>query len=427
MTTTIRPRPRGDALDADLQRFFGMDPAVLADPFPLYARLRERGTYRFGERVLVPGYTAAREVLTASTTRQGLAVKSSRFRAAFGELSTEDQQRITEIFSFYEKRPSGVDGARHNRLRKLAIRAFTPRVIAGMEDRIQAVIAELLDELGARREIEFVEEFAYRLPLIVICEMLDIPTDRRDDLRRWSADLGTFVGSTWSDPDNVRTTHSSVFALREHLREVFGSRREQETTPLLRALLDAQGDDPGDGEPFTEDELVAMITQFVFAGHETTTNLLANSVVALLRDRRDQWELLRAQPDAMPVAVDELLRFAGPTQYIDKIAADDCVIGGVEVRQWDTVSVMLASANRDAEAYTDPEVLDLTRREKPHLGFGLGAHHCLGASLARMEVALVLRILTTRYPGARLATDAVEYHRNHMLRGPQRLDMVLAP
>lgn len=413
------------SLDADLHRFYAMEPATLSDPYPLYARLRERGAYRFGERVLVPDYASAREVLTAATTRQGLAVRSSRFRAAFGELSPADQERITEIFAFYEKRPSGVDGARHNRLRKLAVRAFTVRVVNAMEDRIQAVIDELLAGLGGRTQIEFIEEFAYHLPLIVICDMLDVPTDRRDDLRRWSADLGTFVGSTWSDPGNVRTTHSSVFSLREHLRAVFQSRREQETTPLLRALLDAQGEDPGDGEPFTEDELVAMITQFVFAGHETTTNLMGNSVIALLRDRRDQWELLRERPQVIPVAVDELLRFAGPTQYIDKIAAEDCVIGGVEVRQWDTVSVMLASANRDAEVYTDPETLDVTRREKPHLSFGLGAHHCLGSSLARMEMALVLRTLTTRYPGARLADDTVEYHRNHMLRGPRRLDVVL--
>lgn len=413
-------------LDEDLTRFFGPDPVLMAAPFGVYKRLRDAGpAYRFKDRVLVSHYEVSREILAAPTTLQGLSVRGSRYRAVIDGLEDDDVDRLVALFGFYEKRVSGVDGDKHKRLRRLAQRAFTHRVIAQMQERIQRITDDLLEPVRGQDVVEFVEDFAYHLPLIVICEMFDIPKEDRGSLRAWASDLGRFVGADWSDVDTLRTTHTSVFEMREYLTNVFNAKRGGETTELLAALLNAEGDD-GDDDRFTEDELVAVITQFVFAGHETTTNLLGNSMVTLLRDHRDQWDLLRERPELVPSATEELLRYAGTTQYVDKLVSEDTVIGGVEVRAMDTVAVAVAAANRDEGSFEDSEAFDVTRQGKTHLSFGFGPHHCLGAALARMEVGTVLRTLTTRFPDLEIVDPGhVEYGANSMLRGPERLPVRL--
>lgn len=401
-------------------RFFSHDPALIADPYPFYRKLRAHGpAFRFNDRVLVGRYSDCRKILTAQTTLQGLAVKGSRFRTAIGQLDDAHQVQLRETFMFYEKRLAGVDGDRHKRLRRLAQAAFTPRVVNDMRKHVEEIVDRLVAGIRGREQLEFISDFAFHLPLIVICELLDVPTGDRDKLREWSCDLGLFVGGEWASESLVESTHESVFALRSYCREHFARKRNQETTPLLRALLDGEGD----GDRFTEEELVALITQMIFAGHETSTNLIGNSMVTLLRDHRDQWDLLVAQPDLVTGAVDELLRFTGPTQYIDKLAGEDGLIGDVEIKQWDTVSVFLASSNRDPDAFEAPDVLDFQRKRNSHIAFGFGAHHCLGAALARMEAALVLRVMTQQFPDTALLDGAIEYHRNHMLRGPVHLNI----
>jgi cytochrome P450 len=416
--------PRVTTLDEDLARFFRPDPTLMADPFDVYRRLRDAGpAYRFGDRVLVSHYEPSRDLLVAPTTLQGLSVRGSRYRAVIGGLSEEDTERLVGLFGFYEKRVSGVDGDKHKRLRRLAQRAFTHRVVSQMQERIQQITDELLEPLRGEGTIEFVEQFAYHLPLIVICEMFDIPSEDRGRLRAWASDLGRFVGADWSDVDTIRQTYTSVFEMRQYLTDVFNTKRGTETTELLQALLNAQGEDD---DRFTEDELVAVITQFVFAGHETTTNLLGNSMVTLLRDHRDQWNLLREQPEFIPTAVEELLRYSGTTQYMDKLAAEDIEIGGVHIRAMETVAVAVAAANRDEQAFENGESFDVTRDGKSHLSFGFGPHHCLGAALARMETATVLRTLGQRFPDMVIADpDHIEYGANSMLRGPEWLPVRL--
>jgi cytochrome P450 len=411
-------------LDDELGRFFGPDPVLMADPFPVYRRLREAGpAYRFKDRVLISHYEISREFLAAPTTLQGLSVRGSRYRAVIDGLGEDDVDKLVGLFGFYEKRVSGVDGEKHKRLRRLAQRAFTHRVVSQMQDRIQQITDELLEPVRDQDTVEFVEDFAYHLPLIVICEMFDIPKQDRASLRAWASDLGRFVGADWSDVETMRQTYTSVFEMREYLTNVFNEKRGQETTELLSALLNAEGDDE---DRFTEDELVAVITQFVFAGHETTTNLLGNSMVTLLRDHRDQWGLLRERPEVIPSAVEELLRYSGTTQYVDKLASEDTVIAGVEIRAMDTVAVAVAAANRDEAAFADAETFDVTRKGKTHLSFGFGPHHCLGAALARMEVATVLRTLTQRFPDLAIVDpERIGYGANSMLRGPEQLPVRL--
>jgi cytochrome P450 len=256
--------------------------------------------------------------------------------------------------------------------------------------------------------------------------MLDISIDDRDSLRQWANSLGTFVGADWRDEDVIAEAHESVFNLRSYLTGVFDERSNGPTTDLLAALIAAEGDG---GDRFTEDELVAMITQFVFAGHETSTMFLGNALVALLGEYRDQWHILGEDDGSLiGPAVDELLRYESPTHNIDKLAGEPIQVGGVPIEQWDTINLMLASANRDPDTYAHPDRLDITRTgAPPHLSFGRGPHHCLGASLARLEAQVSLRMLARRFPQMRLATDTVLWRSTHMNRGPEVLPVILGP
>ena len=378
--------------------------------------------FRYTDKVLVSTYTDAREVLTSPQVLQGLAVRGTRYRHAASRVDEETGSELAEMFGFLEKRLGGTNGDHHTRLRRLAQKAFTPKMIARMQERIEAIAEELIDRVAHQDVVEIIEAYAYHLPIIVISEMLDISTEDREDLRRWANDLGLFVGAEWTDRSIIERTHESVFKLRSYLTSVFDSRRGGDTTDLLSALIAAEGDD---GDHFTEDELVAMITQFIFAGHETSTMFLGNSLICLLGDYRDQWDLLCQDANLVPNAVEELLRFESPTHNIDKLAGEDLEIGGVPIKQWDTINVMLASANHDESVRPDAERLDILRTDTSHLTFGFGAHHCLGVALARMEAQVSLRLLTRRFPSMRLATDQITWRRTHMNRGPDVLPVEL--
>ncbi|HEY2298705.1 MAG TPA: cytochrome P450 [Jatrophihabitans sp.] len=414
--------PLGDEVKA----FFELDYRLVSDPYPLYARLRQEApVFWHVDKVLFSHYEDVRALLSSPKVLQGLAVRGTRYRTAAEQAREQERVRLAEMFGFLEKRLGGTNGAHHARLRKLAQRAFTPRMVAQMEQRIVAIADDLIGPVRRDEPVELIDAYAFHLPLIVISEMLDISTEDRDKLRLWANSLGKFVGADWRDADVIAEAHESVFNLRTYLTGVFDERRGGPTTDLLGALIAAEGDG---GDKFTEDELVAMITQFVFAGHETSTMFLGNALVALLGKFRDQWDLLCQDDGTLTTAaVDELLRYDSPSHNIDKLAGEDLVIGGVEIAQWDTINLMLASANRDPEVYENPDTIDFTRSGPPHLTFGRGPHHCLGAALARLEAQVSLQMLARRFPQMRLATDTILWRSTHMNRGPEVLPVILGP
>ena len=413
------------SIDERLTAFFRADQGLIADPFELYRDLREAGpVYQWQDRTLVTHYEPSRQVLSTPATLQGLSVRGSRYRKVIDAHEEEDKQRLLELFEVFEKRISGVDGEQHKRLRRLSQRAFTPRFVNQMQSDIQAIIDEMLEPLTGQSEIEFIGQFMYHVPLIVLLEMYDLPRENREQIRGWAGGVGRLIGADLSAAANVREIHRDVFALRTYLTEFFGRKRGSETTPLLAALLDAEGDD---ADKFVQDDMIAVLTQMVVAGHETTTHLVTNSVATLMRDRRDQWELLCEKPELIPAAVEELLRFCGPVQYLDKLSGSELTeIAGVEIPEMSTVSVFVGAANRDELAFDDGDSLDVTRTSKPHLGFGFGPHHCLGAALARMEAIAVLTTLTRRFPDMTLAsTEPIAYNANTLLRGVASLPVRL--
>jgi hypothetical protein len=415
------------SIDERLERFFRADQDIIADPFPLYHDLRESGpVYLWQDRALVTHFEPSREVLNAPQTRQGLSRRGARYREVIDKLSKEDCTRLLELFGVFEKRISGVDGPQHRRLRGLAQRAFTPRGVSQMEAQIQATIDKMLEPLLEQDVIEFVGQFMYHVPLIVLLEMYGLPIGDREKLRTWATAVGRFIGADLSDSNTINQTYSSVFELREYLTEFFEQKRGQQTTELMQALLDAEDEEQ---HSFVEDDMIAVLTQMVVAGHETTTHFITNSLAVLLGEARDQWELLCAVPEMIPAAVEELLRFCGPAQYLDKLAVDvNPRIAGVHIPSESTISVFVGAANRDESIYERPESLDITRPPKGHLAFGFGPHHCLGAALARLEAIAVLRTLTQRFQAMKIADHAkITYHANRLLRGITALPVVLRP
>lgn len=398
-------------------------PDVIADPYRLYRRLREEApVYRHADQVVVSPYAEVAEVLLdAGRFLNGHAgLRSSRIRATLEAAPPGQRRKMIEILEFRGGGLNHVNGETHARLRALSHKAFTPRMVAAMRDRIQEIADELLDRVAPTGRMEVVSDLAFQLPLVVICELLDVPADDRHRIRKWANDIAAF-----RDGDNlavVDETHASVVAFREHLRRIFERRRGGPTTDVMGALLAAEGEG---GDRFSEDELVPVIAHLVFAGHETTTNLIANGLRALLTEHRDQWELLLEDPSLVPGAVEELLRYDTSVQIVNRTAAEDCAIGGVAVARWDTVTLLVGAANRDPNRFDEPDRLDVTRDPGRHLGFGLGPHFCLGAALTRLETSVVLEALVRRFPEMEVAVPTVVYRPDHRLRGVESLPVLL--
>ncbi|MGH3801663.1 MAG: cytochrome P450 family protein, partial [Pseudonocardiaceae bacterium] len=284
----------------------------------------------------------------------------------------------------------------HTRLRRLVTAAFTRRRVEQLAPRIQQITDELLDAMATAAQVDLVDAFAYPLPLTVICELLGVPTDRRAEFREWSS---TVVNGVLAGTDNYI---AGCTAIVRYLRELVEAKRAATAEDLLSALVAVR-----DGEDrLTEDELISMAFLLLVAGHETTVNLIANGVLALLT-HPEQLALLRTQPDRLAAAVEELLRFDGALQLATfRRTAEPVNIGGVTIPAGEIVMPALLAANRDPACAAHPDVLDITRTDNPHLAFGHGIHHCLGAPLARLEGRIALGSLLARFPRLRLAVPA---------------------
>lgn len=383
----------------------------VTDPYTAYGRIREeapvlRGTFYGGAPIwIVTRYDDVRAVLGDGT-------RFVNDPASVPGNGTNDVRRVAmerigippDLMHYLTDSIISADGAHHTRLRKLVSRAFTVRRVAQLRPRVEELTAGLLDRLAALgaggRPVDLVEEFAYPLPITVICELVGIPEADRASWHVWSRDLATM------DRDRIPT------ALRDMVGNIIGliaHRRAEPADDLLTALVRAHDED---GDRLSDSELVTMVLSLVIAGHETTAHLISNAVVALLT-RPDQLAALRADPGLWPNAVAELLRRIGPVQFAStRYALADTELGGAQIRAGDGVQPALVAANSDPREFTDPERLDVARRTaergEGHVGFGYGPHYCLGAALARQEGEVALRALVERFPDLALAVDPAE-------------------
>ncbi|GAB3204892.1 cytochrome P450 family protein [Marinactinospora thermotolerans] len=379
-------------------------PELISDPYGGYARLREqapviRGRYLDGSPIwFVTRFDDVRAVLSDprflnnADAAPGDAAKGGRagvmrMMGLDGELSSLLLGSILET-----------DPPDHTRLRKLVSRTFTVRRVGELRPRVEAITEELLDRLPDTADngvVDLIEHLAYPLPITVICELVGIPEPDRPLWRDWGRSLLSVDPATF--PATVR-------AVADYIHGLIAARRAAPSDDLLSGLIRTHDED---GDRLTDHEMVSLVLTLVFAGHETTAHLIGNGVAALLT-HPDQLALLRADPDLTPRAVNELMRWCGPVQATRlRYAAEDLELAGTAIRAGDAVQVVLVSANRDPRRFPDPDRLDITRDPggpgESHIGFGHGAHYCLGAALARQEADVALRALLGRFPGLALA------------------------
>jgi len=306
----------------------------------------------------------------------------------------------------------------HTRLRALVSRAFTPRAVAGMEAVAQSVADELCDAVDdAGGAVEFVGDWARLLPLRVICEMTGIPRVDTDLMGEWAHGLS--VASGMADPDARRLGDEAMTSFNDYVGAMIAERRRSRTDDLLSALIDAEEA----GDRLSPEELVALVVQLIFAGHETTQNLLGNGLYRLLT-HPEQLALLRADPGRVPDAIEEMLRYDPPILFTSRVARRDLTIAGVDVAADQLVMLNLTAANHDPAHVDDPARFDVTRTDGRHLSFGHGLHFCLGANLARLEARVAFTTLLARY-GTIIQTVASDWTTFTPLRGRQRLDVLL--
>ncbi|BBY19063.1 cytochrome P450 [Mycolicibacterium litorale] len=403
---------------ADTQTLLGrlLDPANRADPYPLYADLRAAGPLSLPSTNLVvfSSFADCDEVL------RNPASASDRLKSSVAQ---------REIAAGAVARPFGAPGflfldpPDHTRLRRLVSSAFVPRVVKALEPDIVALVDSLLDTVAAKGEFDAVADLAYPLPVAVICRLLGVPLEDEPQFSRASAllaqSLDPFIAVTGQSAQGFEQRLEAGLWLREYLRELIAGRRVEPRDDLISGLIAAEEA----GDQLTEDEIVATCNLLLVAGHETTVNLIANAILAMLR-RPGQWARLAADPQRASVVAEETLRYDPPVQLVVRIAAEDMTINGVTVPRGDSMLLLLAAAHRDPEAFDRPDEFDPDRPQIRHLGFGKGPHFCLGAPLARMEAAVALSAVTTRFPDARLATDPV-YKSNLTLRGMETLSVAI--
>jgi cytochrome P450 len=385
------------------------------DPNPIYHRMRALDPVHWSEKYdawLVTSYDAVAAGLN------DLRLSSDRAKL-LREMAGSDE--LEPYFEFLSNRMVLTDPPKHTRLRGQVTRAFTPHTIEDLRPHIQQLVDGLLDAVEPRGQVDFIHDFAFPLPATVIMEMLGLPPDDRDQLKHWSDDFLIFFGT---HPRNIslaqyRQALETTRAMSAYLRAAADRVRAGSRDCLLKTLELAVEQ----GDRLSEAELIATAQQLFVAGHETTTNLLANSVVALLRNP-DQLQKLRDQPALIPVAVEEFLRYCGPAQFTHRLATADVPLGGKTVRRGQFVFLFMGAANRDPAHFPDPDRLDVTRAPHKHVAFGVGHHFCVGAPLARLEAQVALATVLRRLPNLRLAADKLEYHENLNLHGPKSLPLV---
>lgn len=389
--------------------------AFKTDPFPFYARLRAQAPVHRARMGKLDVWLVTRydDVL--------MVLKDERFMKEQRRVQSAEQQAkrpwIPAFIRPLETNMLDQDDPAHARLRTLVHKAFTPRRIEQLQTRIQSIVDSLLDTAHARGSMELMRDFALPLPLIVISELLGVPaTDRRRFHRLTKGILRP--PSTF----NILRVLPSLWSFMRYLRTLFAERRRQPKDDLLTALVQAEEG----GDRLSPDELLAMVVLLLIAGHETTVNLIASGTLALLRDR-EQWQLLRARPELVKPAIEELLRFTAPVETAtERYAREDMTLHGQAIRRGELVLAVLASANRDEQHFTSPDRLDITREPNRHLAFGHGIHYCVGAPLARLEGKIAIGTLVQRLPDLKLAIPAehVRWRSTPVVRGVEALPVV---
>ncbi len=392
-------------------------PQVHANPYPVYRQLRAEDPVHWSDLFQAWFLTRYDDVLSVLDDARFSADR----RQARNRFAQEMLRREEELQSPFAQGRTMLssDPPQHTRLRGLASKAFTPRAVERLRPRIQEIVDELLDRVQDAGRMDVIRDLAYPLPVIVIAEMLGIPPENRDQFKKWSDDIAATTGGPLMPPEVFERARQSSLELAQYFQTVIEQRRRDPREDLISDLIAAEEQ----GEALSEEDLLATCVLLLVAGNETTTNLIGNGMLALLR-YPEQRQKLRDDPSLIKTAVEELLRYDGPVQGTARVALEDLEIDGRKIEKGQLVFTMLAAANRDPAQFSNPEELDITRQENRHVAFGYGIHFCLGAPLARLEGQIAINSLLQRISNPRLATEDLEWGGSFILRGLKALPLI---
>ncbi len=383
-----------------------LDPAVLADPYPLFRRLREEDPVHWDPFLHAWVVTRYEDVLRV------LHDFSAQRTPTPEQLTSMGLAHLSPIARVMVKQMLFLDAPAHTRLRSLASYAFTPQRVSVLRSRIQEIVESLLDAVHSARRMDVIADLAEPLPNIVTAEMLGVPVEDHRRLKAWSADFAEMLGNFQHNPDHVPKVLRAVEEMTAYFRERIREQRIHPREGLIHSLLTAKVD----GDSLTEEEVVANSIVTMVGGQETTTNLIGNGVLALLRNP-GALQMLRNDPSLVPSAVEELLRYDCPSQHTARLASEDAILGGKMIRKRQAVIAVMAAGNRDPERFSDPDKLDITRKDNRHLAFGWASHFCFGAALARIEGQVALEAILRRLPNLKLEPTPLTWRANLGLRG----------
>jgi len=383
--------------------------ATINDPLPVFRRLQDEDPCHWCAPLKSWVFTRhddVREVLRDDH------ISADRLTPYFASLPSAQRGGITELIRYLNTWVAFKDPPDHTRIRSLLNKVFTPGAVRDLRPLIDDAVAHLLDPLRDKSEFDFIEEFAYPLPATVILMMLGLPPDDMQRLHEWSAEMQPFIGGATSSPDKYARAEAGAVAMADYFRAAIRERVSRPRQDMLSKLVACREQD----DALSEDEVIGTAMLFLFGGHETTTNLIGNGVRALLQ-HRDQLARLRREPSTIKLAVEEILRFDGPTLASVRVVKSSHERHGRSLLAGQRVFVMIHGANHDPRRFDDPGQFDIGREPNPHLTFNYGIHFCLGAPLARLEGEIAIGAVAERMPSLAIAQDRYDYMDTMVMRG----------
>lgn len=378
-----------------------LSPSFFADPHALFRRLRAEEPIHWHPQLNFWLLTRYEDIQTISRDPRFSAERTAQFGTGVSEAMVPKLEACLHFVSHWMVFR---DPPRHTVLRGLVAKAFTPQVIEGLRPAIKGIVDEMLTTVETGGQMDIVRDLAFPLPAMVIATMLGVPRKDMDAFKAWTSDVFTLLGAGVATDDAVEAGHRGVVGLQQFFQHLIAERRHTPTDDLLSRLITVEEQ----GTVLSEEELVSTCALLLVAGHETTTHLIGNSVLALLRNPVEL-QKLREDPGLIEGAVEEFLRYEGPIYMLSRRATEDVEVGAVKIRANEIVVGLIHAGNRDPAVFEDPDRLDVTRKGARNLALGHGIHYCIGAALARLEAQVALSAIITRLPELRLSSEVLEW------------------
>ena len=414
---------------------------IRSNPYPFYEQLRTQDPVHWDEELGFWVLTLYSDIDALYT--DGRFSRAQGLIRGFQRLSETERQIAEPVYHSFSQTVFYADPPYHTHLRGLMNHAFTPRRVERLRPYIQKTVNQLLDAAQTKTNADVIHDLAYPLPVMVIAELLGLPASDRERFKKWSDDLFAILGTVrHKSADLLERAEQSLNEMTDYVKHLSHQRRESPQDDLLTALLLVTADADMSDAPFhghatrelireqevssalTEEELVANINILLSTGHETTTHLIGNGLLALLQHRA-QLERLQTQPALLAPAIEEMLRYDNPVQITYRSTLEEANIKGKTIRKGDLVNTIIGSANRDPERFSNPDSFDITRNEGRHLGFGMGIHFCIGAPLVRLEAEIAFETILRRFPKISLQTETLEWQEHPIFRGLKSLPVTL--